>query len=35
MDNNTVAEIRNNVELKKKFIAGLNKLGFPLEFKIK
>lgn len=28
-------EIKNNPELKKKFINGLNKLGFPLEFKIR
>jgi len=34
-DNDILEEIEKNSELKKKFLDGLNKLGFPLEFKIR
>ena len=30
-----IEEIKANSELKEKFLTGLNKLGFPLEFKIR
>lgn len=34
-ENKLIKDITSNAEFKKKFIDGLNKLGFPLEFKIR